>query len=276
MGNKTEIWQGTLALMILKTIESLGPLHGYGIARRIEQTSGDLLSLNYGTLYPALLKLEQEGSIVSEWGVSENNRKAKFYKLTRAGRRQLAKETREWDQTTAILARFLDRTEDPSVKQLRAWLLRLKGVFLKNARERDLAAEIESHLQMHIDDNLRAGMSPEQARRVAILKLGGVDSTKEAYRDRSTIPFLENLLQDLRFTVRQLRKNPGFTITAILMVTLGIGASVAIFGFTDAALIKPRAGTGDWEARLEPDQEPAWRNIRCHDEHPTRELQRQH
>ena len=112
MGNKTDIWQGTLALMILKTIEALGPLHGYGIARRIEQTSGDQLSLNYGTLYPALLKLEQEGWIVSEWGVSENNRKAKFYKLTRAGRKQLAKETEEWDRTTAILARFLAPAED--------------------------------------------------------------------------------------------------------------------------------------------------------------------
>jgi PadR family transcriptional regulator len=112
MENKTEIWQGTLALMILKTIEALGPLHGYGIARRIEQTSGDQLSLNYGTLYPALLKLEQEGWIVSEWGVSDNNRKAKFYKLTRAGRRQLAKETEEWDRTTAILAKFLTPTED--------------------------------------------------------------------------------------------------------------------------------------------------------------------
>jgi PadR family transcriptional regulator PadR len=112
MENKTEIWQGTLALMILKTIEALGPLHGYGIARRIEQTSGDQLSLNYGTLYPSLLKLEQEGWIVSEWGVSDNNRKAKFYKLTRAGRRQLAKETEEWDRTTAILAKFLTPTED--------------------------------------------------------------------------------------------------------------------------------------------------------------------
>ena len=112
MGNKTEIWQGTLALMILKTIEALGPLHGYGIARRIEQTSGDQLSLNYGTLYPSLLKLEQEGWIVSEWGVSENNRKAKFYKLTRAGRRQLDKETEEWDRTTAILAKFLAPAED--------------------------------------------------------------------------------------------------------------------------------------------------------------------
>ena len=107
MSDKADVLQGTLALMALKTLEALGPLHGYGIARRIEQTSGDLLSLNYGTLYPALLKLEQEGAISSEWGVSENNRKAKFYKLTRAGRKQLEKETRNWEQTAAILARFL-------------------------------------------------------------------------------------------------------------------------------------------------------------------------
>ena len=93
--------------MVLKTLETLGPLHGYGIARRIEQTSGQLLSLNYGTLYPALIKLEQEGAIASEWGMSDNNRKAKFYKLTRAGRKQLAKATQNWEQTTAILARFL-------------------------------------------------------------------------------------------------------------------------------------------------------------------------
>jgi PadR family transcriptional regulator PadR len=114
MGDKADVWQGTLALMVLKTIESMGPLHGYGIARRIEQTSGNQLSLNYGTLYPALLKLEQEGSIVSEWGVSENNRKAKFYKLTRLGRKQIEKETNNWEQTTAILARFLAPTEDPA------------------------------------------------------------------------------------------------------------------------------------------------------------------
>ena len=92
MGDKKDVWQGTLALMVLKTLQMMGPLHGYGIARRIEQTSGDLLSLNYGTLYPALLKLEQEGSISSEWGTSENNRKAKFYRLTRAGRKQLEQE----------------------------------------------------------------------------------------------------------------------------------------------------------------------------------------
>ncbi len=112
MADKTDVWQGTLALMVLKTLEAMGPLHGYGIARRIEQTSGDLLSLNYGTLYPALLKLEQEGSISAEWGTSENNRKAKFYQLTRAGRKQLQKEAQDWVQATAILARFLSPAEE--------------------------------------------------------------------------------------------------------------------------------------------------------------------
>lgn len=110
--DKTDVWQGTLALMVLKTLEAMGAMHGYGIARRIEQTSGDLLSLNYGTLYPALLKLEQEGYIASEWGVSDNNRKAKYYKLTRSGKKQVEKATREWEQATAILARFLAPSEE--------------------------------------------------------------------------------------------------------------------------------------------------------------------
>jgi transcriptional regulator len=107
MAETTDVWRGTLALMILKTLETLGPLHGYGVARRIEQTSGDRLAVHYGTLYPALLKLEQEGFIASEWGTSENNRKARFYRLTRAGRRHLERESREWALTTDILARFL-------------------------------------------------------------------------------------------------------------------------------------------------------------------------
>jgi PadR family transcriptional regulator, regulatory protein PadR len=106
MKEKTDVQQGTLALMVLKTLEVLGPLHGYGIARRIEQISGDLLSVNQGTLYPLLLKLEQEGSIASEWGASENNRRARFYKLTRSGRKQLEAETRDWERTAAIVGRF--------------------------------------------------------------------------------------------------------------------------------------------------------------------------
>ena len=105
--DKADVWQGTLALMILKTLQTLGELHGYGIARRIEQVSGDQLIVNYGTIYPALLKLEQEGYVSSSWGMSDNNRKAKFYKLTRAGVRQVEKETRDWQRATDILSRFL-------------------------------------------------------------------------------------------------------------------------------------------------------------------------
>lgn len=109
---ENDVWQGTLALMILKTLESMGPLHGYGIARRIEQTSGDQLIVQYGTLYPALLRLEQEGYICSEWGVSENNRRARFYTLTRGGRRQLQKESHRWEKAAAILDRFISPSEE--------------------------------------------------------------------------------------------------------------------------------------------------------------------
>jgi PadR family transcriptional regulator PadR len=115
MKQKTDVPQGTLALMVLKTLDVLGALHGYGIARRIEQISGDLLAVNQGTLYPVLLKLEQEGVIASEWGASENNRKARFYRLTKEGRKQLQVETQDWEQTTAIIGRFFEaKAEDLS------------------------------------------------------------------------------------------------------------------------------------------------------------------
>ena len=106
-GKRVDVWQGTLALMVLKTLESMGPQHGFGLARRIEQISDQRLSLNPGTLYPTLLKLEQEGYIASEWGTSDNNRRARFYRLTRAGRRQVEREARAWREATDIVARFL-------------------------------------------------------------------------------------------------------------------------------------------------------------------------
>ncbi|MBL8980570.1 MAG: PadR family transcriptional regulator [Gemmatimonadetes bacterium] len=107
MPPKLDVKQGTLTLMVLRTLELLGPLHGYGIARRIEETSRNRLVLNYGTLYPALVKLEQEGAIAAEWRPSENNRRAKYYTLTAAGRRLLARETREWNQVTDLIGAFL-------------------------------------------------------------------------------------------------------------------------------------------------------------------------
>jgi transcriptional regulator len=112
---KTDVLQGTLALMVLKTLDVLGPLHGYGIARRIEQISGDLLAVNQGTLYPLLLRLEHEGAITSEWGASENNRRARFYRLTQQGRKQLQLERKDWEQTASIIGRFFEvKTEDLS------------------------------------------------------------------------------------------------------------------------------------------------------------------
>jgi transcriptional regulator len=110
-GAKTDVLQGTLDLMVLKTLEALGPLHGYGIARRIEQVSENLLQLNQGTLYPALLRLQQRGWIKSEWGTSENNRKAKFYSLSPAGRRQLAVEAQNWERISGVMARLLSGQE---------------------------------------------------------------------------------------------------------------------------------------------------------------------
>jgi len=114
MSAKSEVWQGTLVLMVLKTLNAMGPLHGYGIARRIEQTSANLLSINHGTLYPVLMKLEQEGAIASDWGVSENNRRAKFYRITRTGKKQLATEEGQWAQATEILSRFVSLKEAKS------------------------------------------------------------------------------------------------------------------------------------------------------------------
>ena len=108
MGEKTDVWQGTLALMVLKTLETLGPLHGYGIARRIEQVAEGSLALNQGTIYPALLRLEQKGWITSEWGMSENNRRARFYSITKAGKKQLAAEADLWSRTVAMMSRLLE------------------------------------------------------------------------------------------------------------------------------------------------------------------------
>lgn len=125
------------------------------------------------------------------------------------------------------------------MKGVRAWTLRLTAMLSRKRRERELTDEIDSHLQLHIDDNLRLGMSSDEARRDALLKLGGIEPTKEAYRDRSTVPFIENLLQDIRFAMRQSRKNPGFTLVTVVVLALGMCASISIFAFVDAALIKP-------------------------------------
>jgi transcriptional regulator len=216
----TDVRQGTLALMVLKTLDVLGPIHGYAIARRIEQISGDLLTVNQGTLYPVLLKLEQEGSIASEWGASENNRRARFYRLTRQGRKQLQAEARSWEQTAAIIERFFAAKAEDLNEDAEAALPQVDLVVGVRPGRGTPRAEFDEHIVMQTAENLRAGLSPIEARRQALLKFGNVEAIKETYRDARGLPFLETLVRDARHAIRGLRRTPAFTVAVTLTLAL--------------------------------------------------------
>ncbi len=239
MTDRSDVKQGTLALMVLKTLETMGPLHGYGIARRIEQISGQLLAINYGTLYPALLKLEQEGDIASSWGVSENNRRAKYLppdarraEARRAGDPRLAAHVRN--------SRPVPRPRGTVVmRALRSWLARAAGALRSTRLDRELDEELDAHLRMHIDDNRSVGMSPEEARRHALIKLGGVELVKDSYRDRRGLPLLETISKDVRFALRLVRRSPGFSAVILLTLAIGIGANTVMFSIVNTLLLRP-------------------------------------
>ncbi len=183
--DKADVLQGTLILLVLRTLEALGPLHGYGIARRIEQISKDVLQLNQGTLYPALLRMEQEGWIASKWGASEKNRKARFYSITAAGRRRLAKETEDWKRMSSTIERFLGFDPGSLAEEQRmSWAsvvaARLRGLFEHKRLERELDDEVRFHLEMQIEDNLKAGMNPAEARYAALRSFGAIEPMKES------------------------------------------------------------------------------------------------
>src|SRR5271163_4017063 len=213
---RIELLQGTLDLLILRTL-FLGPMHGHAIAKAIQFRSDEVLQVEQGSLYPALHRLIRRGWISVEEGTSENNRKAKFYRLTAKGRRQLAVETSKWDKLAGAIARIL----------------------------RELDQDIRDHIEIETQDNMERGMSPNQARYAALRKFGNVTRIKEETREVWVAVWLEQLLQVIRFGLRTLLRSPGLTVAAVLAIALGIGVNVGIFSVLNGVALRllpvPRA-----------------------------------
>ena len=229
-----EVLQGTLDLMVLRTLAAMGPQHGLGLAKRILQVSEGLLDLNQGTLYPALLRLEQRRWITSRWGVSDNNRKAKFYELTARGRRQIREETEELGT---------DGGSNGQVSRQAGGRAVIWGRVIDVFRRRRLDTDLDSQLAYHLDaleaEARAQGLSPDDARAAARRAMGGLTQTQDAYRDQLRIPIVDAIRQDVRYGCRVLARNPGFSVVAVAILAIGITSATTIFSFVDAVLLKP-------------------------------------
>ena len=192
--DKIDLLKGTLDLLVLQILSSMGPLHGYGVARRLEQTSGDELAMNEGTIYASLVRLEQRRLIKTSWGTSENNRRAKYYSLTRAGEKALTAETTNWTRLATVIGRVLatgGRRERPMMRYAQEALARLTAIFRKRTLDLELDEELSAHLDLLTQRNVQRGMSPDEARRQAVLQMGGLTAAKALHREARGLPRAE-------------------------------------------------------------------------------------
>ena len=240
---RADVLQGTLDLMVLQTVATLGPLHGYAIAARLEQVSTGALQLNMGTLYPGLMRLEQRGLLQAKWGVTDNNRRARFYAITAAGRRQLATEKADWARTSSIMQTLLGEEPGDVCVALREWVHRLWGTLRPRRADRDLEEELRLHLDLAAEDartprRVARAMRRERPR----LKPGDLQHAMEALRDQRGLPWLEDLARDLRLRLPDARQKSGFTVVAVLSLAIGIGANTADLQLCRCAAAPAAAG----------------------------------
>ena len=246
---RVELLQGTLDLIVLRALSTMGPQHAYGLTARLEQVADHPLELNQGTLYPALVRLEQQGLIKGTWQKTENNRDAKYYAITKAGLRALDKQTARWRRLAGLVDKLLLGGVASSAGLQacrRRFVSRLVNAFSPGRAEDDLARETAAHLALLEDDLRRRGMTADEARASPRRRaFGGVEQMKDRQRDARSFVWLDDARRDLRHAARLLRRDPLFTLTAVLSLAIGIGANTTIFTVANAVLFRPPAGVAD-------------------------------